>query len=174
MPTDWFPKAALAAADAGFDALMSTPEPLYLWHKRGGLKFAAEKPGPEWSLTDPRLHRGSMTREQMRAWTLEVARRAPCLPPDESDVTLATLSVALTPAIKLNGREYKVDVLDGKLDEGRPVYKLTGKRGAEYLTVRNRPNPDLMFVIAERGGFSAGGLRNVWLSDLDGALKQVR
>jgi hypothetical protein len=72
--------------------------------------------------------------------------------------------------ITLGGRLYEVETLPpGQLDEGRPVYRLTGKRGATYHTVRNRPNPDLMFLIVEGARF--GVLRNVWLTDKGGELR---
>ena len=75
--------------------------------------------------------------------------------------------------IQINGRDYLVEPLPPyQQDEGRPVYRLHGAKGATYYTIRNRPNPDLMFLIRE-GGTACGALRNVWLSDKGGTLRQV-
>ena len=73
--------------------------------------------------------------------------------------------------MKIRGREYKVAVLPpDQLDEGRPVYMITGQRGAVYYTVRNRPNPDLMFLMSAAGKCM---LKNVWLTDRSGTLEEV-
>lgn len=73
--------------------------------------------------------------------------------------------------MKIKGREYTVTVLpSNQLDEGRPIYMITGQRGAIYHTVRNRPNPDLMFLISEKGRCV---MNNVWLTDRNGTLEEA-
>ena len=74
--------------------------------------------------------------------------------------------------ITIDGREYLVEPLV-RPGEDRPVYRLHGARGATYYTIRNRPNPDIMFLIRE-DVMSGGALRNAWLSDKDGVLRQVQ
>ena len=82
----WFEVAVSAASDAGWRALMADcTTPVYLWHRRGGLTMAAEKPGAEWELSSGEAQRGSQTRDQMRAWIHNLARRLPCLPLEESE-----------------------------------------------------------------------------------------
>ena len=80
-----------------------------------------------------------------------------------------------TQTVTIRGREYSVEVLPPRhaLDEGRPVYRLTGGRGAVYSTMRNRPRPDLIFLIRE-GAASFGAMANVWLTDRDGTLREVK
>jgi hypothetical protein len=75
--------------------------------------------------------------------------------------------------ITIRGRKYAVEQLPAdKLDEGRVVYKLTGARGAIYYTIRNRPNPTMMFLMREGTGF--GAMKDVWLTDKDGTLREAR
>lgn len=76
--------------------------------------------------------------------------------------------------ITINGRQYAVELRPStERDEGRPVYRITGARGAVYWTVRNRPNPDMMFLI-RHGKFGPGAMSQVWLTDKDGQLRQAR
>lgn len=57
-----------------------------------------------------------------------------------------------------------------RLEGDRPHYVLRGKRGACYLTMRNRRNPDLMFLV--HGGARFGvALDGVWLTDKNGQLE---
>lgn len=50
-------------------------------------------------------------------------------------------------------------------------YRLTGKRGAVYGTMRNKPSPELMFIVNLRGFGMACGYEGIWLTDADGALR---
>lgn len=84
--------------------------------------------------------------------------------------------------ITIKGRVFTVEMLEPGPDEAkldghdRPVYKLTGKRGADYRTFRNVPNPDRMYLV----GFSPGNFtpdplgRDVWLTDRNGVLEVIR
>lgn len=76
----WFYMAAAKAADDAFLAFMRGSDMLFLWHKAGGLMFAVERPGPEWSLTTDKAQGGWLTRDQLRKWTVDQARNAACLP----------------------------------------------------------------------------------------------
>ncbi len=67
-----------------------------------------------------------------------------------------------TAEIVINGTAFQVESLEGN-------YVLHGPRGARYRTMRNVPNPHLMFLINDRG-FTKQAPR-VWLSDENGALK---
>jgi hypothetical protein len=71
--------------------------------------------------------------------------------------------------VRLNGREYRVEVTGE--DNGRPRYLLTGKRGARYFTMRNVPNPDLLFIVAESIG--SAPFRGQWFTDIGGDLRRV-
>jgi hypothetical protein len=76
-------------------------------------------------------------------------------------------------AIRVNGRDFIItEIRDGKgkHDAGRPVYILSGKRGARYATCRNVHHPDMMFLVTERGFGIPAGWENVWLTDASGAL----
>lgn len=77
--------------------------------------------------------------------------------------------------ITIRGREYTVEkVLNdrGEFKDDRVKYKITGKRGAVYYTMRNVPNPKLMFVVPEK--FTVGTMEGVWLTDADGKLEVLR
>lgn len=57
---------------------------------------------------------------------------------------------------------------------GQPevTYHLTGPRGAQYRTIRNVPNPDLMFLVNDRpGSYKAP---KAWLTDRAGPLEVIR
>jgi len=76
--------------------------------------------------------------------------------------------------IEIRNREYSVIKVDGNPNAENQIlkeskYLLTGKRGAEYFTMRNVKNPHLMFVCGR-----SKTLDNVWLSDENGQLKVVR
>lgn len=73
--------------------------------------------------------------------------------------------------VTINGREYLFETLPGKLDQGKAVYRLLGKRGASYYTMRNRVNPDLMFLVNE-AGFTKSAPK-AWLTDKDNVLRAV-
>lgn len=77
-------------------------------------------------------------------------------------------------SITIRGRKYTVEVLPpDSLNPTRPSYRITGTRNAKYYTVRNRPHPELMFLIRE-GSLGQGALGNVWLTDKDGTLQEAR
>lgn len=68
--------------------------------------------------------------------------------------------------IIIRGRTYQVE-------KRGDVYWLTGVRGARYFTMRNKPNPALMFVLPGQWTKS-NVLDRVWLTDKAGALVVVR
>lgn len=79
--------------------------------------------------------------------------------------------------IRIRGREYQLGLTDPRPFEaerfpGKPVYVLTGKRGARYETTRNVPRPDLMFLMGVTSSFSKT-MDGVWLTDTDGHLAVV-
>jgi hypothetical protein len=86
----------------------------------------------------------------------------------------STLSIVTTTTITIRSREYTVETLPpDTFDPTRPSYRITGVRGAKYRTMRNRPHPELMFLIREDTS-SQGALKDVWLTDKDGTLREVR
>ena len=74
------------------------------------------------------------------------------------------------PMMTIRGREYTVSREDRPGKELR--YRLTGKRGASFFTMRNVNQPHNMFVIPHSLGNST--LEGVWLSDESGTLRIVR
>lgn len=76
--------------------------------------------------------------------------------------------------LSIGRNEYRVEKREPtesriKLEGNRPVYALRGKRGAVYLTMRNRRNPDHMFLV---NGRSFGvALDGTWLTDEGGQLR---
>lgn len=76
--------------------------------------------------------------------------------------------------MKVNGRDYKIAKHATTTKNAPHVYFLTGKRGAQYGTMRNANNPEMMFLIDLRGFGIPAAMDNVWLSDKDGTLRQVR
>lgn len=79
-----------------------------------------------------------------------------------------------TPATLTIGRlTFTVEMIDATADLGRPVYRLTGKRGAVYHTCRN-VNRGWMFIVHAPGSRSFGmvsGLQYVSLRDDRGTLE---
>lgn len=75
--------------------------------------------------------------------------------------------------LTINGREFEVTVSTMLDPDRRRAYELRGKRGASYYTMRNVPNPDLMFVVNVTFTKSTG-LEGVWLTDKNGVLEVVR
>jgi hypothetical protein len=76
--------------------------------------------------------------------------------------------------IKIRGREYTVERIlndKGEFKDDRIKYKLTGKRGAVYYTMRNVPNPKFMFVVPQK--FTTSTMDRVWLTDDGGELRVV-
>lgn len=74
--------------------------------------------------------------------------------------------------LRVNGRDFAVTTEQG--EDGRPVYHLRGKRGAHYFTMRNEPNPSLMFVCDARRFGCASTMDGVWLTDEGGELRELR
>ena len=70
--------------------------------------------------------------------------------------------------ITIKGRIYQVDY-----DATNDVYTLTGKRGANYHTMRWPTNPEMLFLCRIRCGvFQADPLGpQLWLTDRDGTLR---
>lgn len=95
----------------------------------------------------------------------------------------AAASVSINPnhgrTILVAGRQYAVEAGDSQrdTDEGRPVYILTGARGARYATMRNANNPERMFLVhAGKRGFGPvrlGEAHLTWLTDAGGELREV-
>jgi len=79
--------------------------------------------------------------------------------------------------VQINGRDYGVEYIapdpTHPLDPDKCHYRIFGPR-AGYYTMRNRKTSDLMFLVSENGAVSSHGLRNVWLSDRGGQLRQVK
>ena len=72
--------------------------------------------------------------------------------------------------IAIRGKEFQVET--GNNDRnGQISYTLTGKRGAKYGTMRNRAQPNFMFIINLRGFGMAPGYDGVWLTDANGQLE---
>jgi hypothetical protein len=71
--------------------------------------------------------------------------------------------------ITIRGRQYQWEVHDEKLPGEGPTYVITGKRGHKWWTCRNKPNPDLMFLLPDKG-FSKT-MDRVWLTDSTGNLE---
>jgi len=68
--------------------------------------------------------------------------------------------------ILINGKKFG-------LTKAGENYALTGQRGARYVTMRNKKNPQIMFLVNLRGFGIPAGFENVYLSDADGELKVV-
>lgn len=83
--------------------------------------------------------------------------------------------MATAPTIQIRGLNYSVEIFtrvrDGKSE---CAYRLTGKRGASYETVRNVPKPEMMFLVYSDRFGPAAVMNGVWLSDKDGTLRVVR
>jgi hypothetical protein len=75
----------------------------------------------------------------------------------------------MTTTIRIRGREYDVETCESPQDKRR--YRLRGKRGASFYTMRNVHRPHMMFVISEAP--RSNGLERVWLSDENGTLRVV-
>jgi hypothetical protein len=74
--------------------------------------------------------------------------------------------------IAIGGRTFTVETVPegDKLDPDRPYYLLHGTRGACYRTIRNEPNPDVMFIVSARG--MGDPFPGVWLTDRSGRLER--
>lgn len=71
-------------------------------------------------------------------------------------------------SIVIKGRTYKVELKKDALDPDLPGYKLIGKRGAVYYTMRNANNRHRLFLVNARGRLFAP---DTWLRDDDGPLR---
>ena len=69
--------------------------------------------------------------------------------------------------LTINNREFAVSY-----DSENDRYWLTGKRGAQYGTIRHQDRREMMFLVNAngRGASSVSPLGNVWLTDASGAL----
>ena len=83
--------------------------------------------------------------------------------------TTNTAATALgTSTLRVRGRDYTVTPHDrtnsvtGVVEKG---YRLTGKRGASYFTMRNVKRPELMFVVSHA---LTNAMQGVWLTDAAG------
>ncbi len=77
--------------------------------------------------------------------------------------------------ITIRGREYRVERIlndKGAFADDRVKYKLTGKRGAVYYTMRNVRRPEFMFVVPEK--FTVSTMNGVWVTDAGGELREIR
>jgi len=76
-----------------------------------------------------------------------------------------------TNTIQIRGRSYVVEPrVSSRGEEG---YRLSGPRGARYVTMRNVNTPHLMFLVDDRGFGLSSVTKGVWLSDEDGELRVV-
>lgn len=73
--------------------------------------------------------------------------------------------------ITIRGAEYKISI--GAHKGEMPTYTLIGKRGAKYYTMRNKPDPKLMFLVREGAKVTGHALDRVWLTDKNGILEEV-
>lgn len=70
-------------------------------------------------------------------------------------------------AITIRGREYQVS--SERCREDGYVYFITGKRGSKWFTMRNKPNPKLLFLVPEKS--MSNTMDGVWLTDESGTLE---
>ena len=85
----------------------------------------------------------------------------------------ATTTDAVPATLTIGRLEFTVEVIDATADLGRPCYRLTGKRGAKYLTMRN-VHRGWMFLVHAPGGRGFGmvsSLAHVQLRDDRGTLE---
>ena len=85
----------------------------------------------------------------------------------------ATTTDAVPATLTIGRLEFTVEVIDATADLGRPCYRLTGKRGAKYLTMRN-VHRGWMFIVHAPGGRHFGPVKSlwsVWLRDDRGTLE---
>jgi hypothetical protein len=77
--------------------------------------------------------------------------------------------------IQIRGMTYTVEIFtrcrDGKSE---CAYRLIGKRGARYETLRNVPKPEMMFLIHSDRFGPVAVMNGVWLTDEGGTLRVVR
>lgn len=77
---DWLWKQSLAAAEEWYKLQVRDPYlRLYLWHKRGSLKIAAERP-EGYDLSVPNRFMPNRTKWHVASVIFEVAKKLPCLP----------------------------------------------------------------------------------------------
>lgn len=78
------------------------------------------------------------------------------------------MALLASDTIQVEGRTFSVEVVEDAMDSDLPGYKLTGKRGAVYFTMRNVHNRHRMFLINGRGRIFAP---QTWLTDEGGTLR---
>lgn len=64
--------------------------------------------------------------------------------------------------ITVEGRQYEVT-------RDRDQYLLTGARGARYRTLRNKPNPHMLYLINDKNWLMSAPA--AWLTDKNGTLE---
>jgi hypothetical protein len=75
--------------------------------------------------------------------------------------------------LQILGRAYQVEPAGTDMDK-LPRYRVTGSRGGNYFTMRNRHQPDVLFLVnSRRFGMAPGRLSRVRLQEVDGELRQV-
>lgn len=84
-------------------------------------------------------------------------------------VITASYSEGMGKTLSIRGREYTVETVEGAKELR---YRLTGKRGGSFFTMRNAHKPHLMFIVADALGNKS--LDRVWLSDESGDLVVVQ
>jgi hypothetical protein len=62
--------------------------------------------------------------------------------------------------IKIRGREYSWEPT--KTSKGEDAYILKGKKGADYMTMRNVHTPAHMFIISRKAIGTPAGMKGVW------------
>ena len=72
--------------------------------------------------------------------------------------------------ISIRGREYQVS--SERCREDGSVYFIKGKRGHKWFTMRNKPNPKLLFLMPEKN--MSNTMDGVWLTDENGILEVVQ
>ena len=75
----------------------------------------------------------------------------------------------MSKTLSIRGREYTVEMVEGAKELR---YRLTGKRGGSFFTMRNAHKPHLMFIVSQALGNKS--LDRVWLSDEGGDLRVVQ
>jgi hypothetical protein len=87
------------------------------------------------------------------------------------NTTTSTVPATLT----IGHLSFTVELIDATADNGRPCYRLTGKRGAKYQTMRNVRHGHMYIVHAfdSRSFGMVSGLERTILSDDGGTLRVV-
>ena len=82
--------------------------------------------------------------------------------------------------IRYSGRDFTVEQIDPETSKYsefkafRPVYIMTGPRGARYGLVRDRKMPHMLYPInLDERGYRFGNVLRGWFSDEGGQLRQT-